>query len=228
MLKVNLFSAKGTKLEAFTLPKEFEEKGNLNTVAQAIRYFEALIHPGLQKTKTRSEVNRTKKKVYKQKGTGGARHGARSAPIYVGGGVAGGPRPLERKLVLSKKMADKALKIVLSLKAKKGSLVLVKGIDSLVKTKESQNLVNKIKEALEIKKKEPMLTFVLKGNEIKTSRVLRNLENVTIEPFANMNAYKAYRGGLLIFDQSIFEAEKEVKEKKEVKKVAKKTKKETK
>lgn len=222
MLKVNLFSAKGTKLEAFALPKDFEEKGSLKTVAQAIRYFETLIHPGLQKTKTRGEVNRTTKKIYKQKGTGGARHGSRSAPIYVGGGVAGGPRPLERKLVLSKKMADKALKIVLSLKAKKGSLVLVKGIDSLFKTKEAQNLINKIKEALEIKKKEPMLTFVLKGNEIKTSRVLRNIENVIVEPFANLNVYKAYRGGLMIFDQSIFEAEKEVK------KTVKKTKKETK
>jgi large subunit ribosomal protein L4 len=228
MLKVNLFSAKGTKLETFALPKDFEEKGSLKTVAQAIRYFEALIHPGLQKTKTRGEVNRTTKKIYKQKGTGGARHGSRSAPIYVGGGVAGGPRPIERKLVLSKKMADKALKIVLSLKAKKGSLVLVKGIDSLLKTKEAQSLINKMKETLEIKKKEPMLTFVLKTSEVKTVRVLRNIENVSVEPFANMNAYKAYRGGLLIFDQSIFEVEKEVKEKKEVKKVAKKVKKETK
>lgn len=228
MLKVNLFSAKGIKLEAFALPKDFEEKGSLKTLAQAVRYFEVLIHPGLQKTKTRAEVNRTKKKVYKQKGTGGARHGSRSAPIYVGGGVAHGPRPIEKKITLSKKMADKALKIALSLKAKKGSLVLVKDITSLLKTKEAQNLINKIKDSLEIKNKEPMLTFVLKDSEIKTIRVLRNIENVNVESFRNLNAYKIYLGGLLIFDQAIFEAKKEKKEGKEVKKIVKKTKKQTK
>ena len=93
MLKTKTYSLKGTKLKETSLPKEFGQKENLPLLAQAVRVYEERSHIGFAKTKTRAEVNRTTKKVYKQKGTGGARHGARSAPIYVGGGTAHGPNP---------------------------------------------------------------------------------------------------------------------------------------
>ena len=66
------------------LPKEFDQKLNMPLLAQAVHVYEERSHVGLRNTKTRSEVNRTTKKIYKQKGTGGARHGSRRANLYVG------------------------------------------------------------------------------------------------------------------------------------------------
>jgi len=94
---------KGAKAGGVILPKEFGIKVNPLLLAQAIYVYEDRAHVGLRKTKTRSEVERTTKKVYRQKGTGGARHGSRRAPIFVGGGVALGPRPLKREVLLNQK-----------------------------------------------------------------------------------------------------------------------------
>ena len=97
-MKAQIFSVKGVKTGEESLPKEFSQKVNLALLAQAVHVFEERGHVGLRKTKTRSEINRTTKKIYKQKGTGGARHGSRRANLYVGGGVALGPRPIRRIL----------------------------------------------------------------------------------------------------------------------------------
>ena len=64
MLKAKTYSLKGTKLEDFSLPKEFGEKENLPLLAQAVRVYEERSHIGFAKTKTRTEVNRTTKKIY--------------------------------------------------------------------------------------------------------------------------------------------------------------------
>jgi large subunit ribosomal protein L4 len=80
---------------------------------------------GTHKTKERGEINRTKKKAYRQKGTGGARHGARSAPIFVGGGVAHGPRVRSHATDLPKKVRALALKHALSSKAGSKQLIVL-------------------------------------------------------------------------------------------------------
>ena len=108
MAKIDLYTIKGVKSGDLTLPKSFDEEINMNTLAQALRIYEERAHPGLRNTKTRSEVNRTTKKVYKQKGTGGARHGSRRANLFVGGGVVFGPRPDRRMLNISDKLKIKA------------------------------------------------------------------------------------------------------------------------
>src|SRR5690554_4960009 len=69
----------------------FGQKANPTLLAQAVRVYLSNLRQGTSKVKTRSEVSRTRAKWYRQKGTGNARHGARSAPIFVGGGVAHGP-----------------------------------------------------------------------------------------------------------------------------------------
>jgi large subunit ribosomal protein L4 len=101
MLKVDLYSFEGKKKENATLPKEYDVKPNLILLSQAIHVFESREHLGLARTKTRSEVAISTKKIYRQKGTGGARHGAKSAPIFVGGGTAHGPKGVKRILRLS-------------------------------------------------------------------------------------------------------------------------------
>jgi large subunit ribosomal protein L4 len=92
---------------------------------------------GTHKVLTRGEINRTKRKVYKQKGTGQARHGARSAPLFVGGAKAMGPVQHSHAFDLPKKVRALGLKHVLSAKAKGGSIVVLDSAKSAsVKTKE--------------------------------------------------------------------------------------------
>src|SRR6201985_1573474 len=80
---------------------------------------------GQHKVLTRAEINRTKKKMYKQKGTGQARHGARSAPLFVGGAKAMGPVNHSHEFDLPKKVKELGLRHALSSKAKAGSLVVL-------------------------------------------------------------------------------------------------------
>lgn len=80
---------------------------------------------GTASTKTRSEVNRTKKKWYRQKGTGRARHGSRNAPIFVGGGVAHGPKPRDWSIDLPKKVRRLGLRCALSDRMREGRLVVL-------------------------------------------------------------------------------------------------------
>ncbi|MDE1938524.1 MAG: 50S ribosomal protein L4 [Alphaproteobacteria bacterium] len=80
---------------------------------------------GTHKVLTRGEINRTKKKMYKQKGTGQARHGARSAPLFVGGAKAMGPVQHSHEFDLPKKVRALGLKHALSSKAKAGAIVVL-------------------------------------------------------------------------------------------------------
>lgn len=220
MLKVNTYSAKGTKLETFNLPKNFDEKVNLSLLAQAARVYESNAHFGMAKTQTRAEVNRTTKKIYKQKGTGGARHGSRRAPIYVGGGVAHGPQPLKRILELPQKMANKALKMAWTFKVDKKEVVVVDKMSSLTKTKDAESLFGKIKEADYKDQKSSRFTIILAKENLGIKRTLDNLSNVKILNFDAINAYDVTFGGILIVDKDVFgKAEKAVKEVKTEKKV---------
>src|SRR4249920_3468535 len=80
---------------------------------------------GTHQVLTRGEINRTKKKMYKQKGTGQARHGARSAPLFVGGAKAMGPVSHSHEFDLPKKVRALGLKHALSSKAKDGAIVVL-------------------------------------------------------------------------------------------------------
>ncbi|OGM57969.1 50S ribosomal protein L4 [Candidatus Woesebacteria bacterium RIFCSPHIGHO2_12_FULL_46_16] len=208
MLKVNSYSARGTKLSSVTLPKTFEEKENLALLAQAIRVYEDRQHPGLAKAKTRAEVLRTKKKLYKQKGTGGARHGSRSAPIFVGGGVAHGPRGVKRVLELPLALKRKALAVAVSLKVKEGQVVSADGLGSLKKTKEANKLIEKVLAETKTKK----VTLVLSEGNLGAKKIFRNFKEVRILPYKDINAYDIFFGGAIVFDKEIFVAKKAKKE----------------
>jgi large subunit ribosomal protein L4 len=209
MLKVNLYSLGKAKAESFNLPI-VAPKENLNLLAQAIRVYENRIHPGLAKTKTRAEINKTKKKWYKQKGTGGARHGAKSAPIFVGGGVTHGPDGIKKMLSLPKNLRRKALLIALSLKSKEDSLVAAGGFSKIEKTKEARNLIKKILSDLKKKEEQKVTIFLAQENE-KVKRVLKNLDKTTSALFSRANAYDVFTGGIIILDKEIWKEEKKVK-----------------
>ncbi len=105
-------------------------------LAQAVRVYLANRRQGTSQVQTRSEVSRTKAKVYKQKGTGNARHGSRNAPIFVGGGVAHGPSGEQNwSLKLPKALKKQALSIALSLQAPETKIVTaLETLDGKTKT----------------------------------------------------------------------------------------------
>jgi len=209
MTKLNVYSSGGRKISTMNYPKSMEESVNMELLAQAIRVYEAGRHQGLSKTKTRGEISASKRKIYRQKGTGRARHGALSAPIFVGGGVAHGPKGIKRILVMPKKMRKKALKVALSLKAKEGEMFVVDRIHTLKKTKEAATLINKIAKSEKNAKEHGRYTFILSDGNSDTRLVLRNLANIEVSGFKDLNAYKVYFGGVLLVDKDALKTKKE-------------------
>jgi len=203
MSKVNLYSAKTKTVGSFPLPKEFAGEINMPLLNQAIHVYRDRVHPGNSKVLTRAEVDLTKAKWFKQKGTGRARHGAQSAPIFVGGGVAHGPKGIKRVLALPKKMKQKALLSALSLKLKENKIVAVKDLQSVTKTKGVQELVGSIaKGEMDGKSK---VTFVISAKNRGLNTFVKNIERATVEQYSDLNAYKVYFGGRLVLDADIFD-----------------------
>jgi len=202
-MKINTYTSKGTKATVHDLPKDWEEKANDVLLAQAIRVYESAIHPGLSKVKTRGEVSYSTRKIYRQKGTGYARHGDRGAPIFVKGGVAHGPTGVKRKLTLPKKMREKALKITLTLKAKQNELFFVDKLDTIKKTKDAAELVSKIIEKENSINKNSKFTFILAKENKATAQAIRNLDHVEVALFRNLNAHIVFFGGVLLVDKTV-------------------------
>lgn len=170
----------------------FDTVGHAKTVAQAVRVFLSNQRQGTAKVKTRGEVERTKKKWYRQKGTGGARHGARSANIFVGGGVSHGPTGLtDWTLKMSKPMKIAALRMALSMQAKDGNIMVIEGVEKLeAKTREVAKMLEKV--GLTDAK-----TLIVTGSTHENLvRASRNIEAVLctradrLNTFEVMNAHK--------------------------------------
>ncbi len=147
-MKIPVYDLTGTKIKDITLDKEvFEAPINADLMAQAVRIYTANQRVAAAKALTRAEVDRTRMKIYRQKGTGGARHGDRRSPIMVGGGKAHGPTGIQNfELRLPEKMKAAALKSALSVKAKEGGIIAVDGLTGveIPKTKTMAELFAKI------------------------------------------------------------------------------------
>lgn len=117
-MQLQTITSTGKKSTLTVSDSIFAAPRNEALISQAVRVYLANERQGTAKVKSRGEVNRTKKKVYKQKGTGGARHGAKSAPIFVGGGVTHGPRGNQNwSLTMSQTQKKRALVAALSWQA---------------------------------------------------------------------------------------------------------------
>jgi large subunit ribosomal protein L4 len=120
----------------------FEEEVNTGLMHQAYVRQMANARQGTAKAKTRAEVNGTTAKIYRQKGTGRARHGAKTAPIFVGGGRAHPPRPRKYTKKMPKKMRRKAIRCALSALIRDEQLVFVEKLDfAQPKTKEMKQVL---------------------------------------------------------------------------------------
>lgn len=217
-LKLSVYDTKGKVSESISLPKEiFGSKVNENLIAQAVRVHLANQRRGTVKTKSRGEVNISTRKIYRQKGTGRARHGAASAPIFVGGGIAFGPKPRDFSLKLSKKQRKTALFSALSAKLKNGEIKVVTGLEKLEpKTKKFAQVLNNL--LLNEKKKQILLITppFVKATEGKPNadiknvqRGVRNLEGVKITSSNLLNTYDVLANKYILFMKNAIEGVKE-------------------
>jgi large subunit ribosomal protein L4 len=147
-MNVTVFNMAGEEVGNVDLPESiFEAKVNRDLMHQALVRQLANARQGTHKAKGRSEVNRTTAKVYRQKGTGNARHGSRRAPIFVGGGVAHGPRPRSYVKDMPRKMRRAALRSALTVKAGNGDIVILDELSmERPKTKEMAAVLERVAE----------------------------------------------------------------------------------
>lgn len=147
-MKAPVYDLTGTKIKDLILNKDiFEAKINDDLMTQSVKVYLANQRKANPKTLTRSQVDRTTKKVYRQKGTGGARHGSRKAPIYVGGGIAHGPDGTQNySLKLNQKMKNAALKSALSQLASDKKIIILDGLKNFKKpsTQKIDKLLTKL------------------------------------------------------------------------------------
>ncbi len=155
---------------------------------------------GTHKIQVRNEVSRTSKKMYKQKGTGGARHGSRRAAQFVGGAKAHGPVVRSHAFDLNKKVRALALRHALSSKAKDGSLVI---LDNVTLTEAKTAALRSSLGSLGLTN-----ALVIAGPEVDANFKLaaRNIPNIDVLPNAGLNVYDVLRRQKLVLTKAAIEA----------------------
>src|SRR3989338_3339312 len=196
-LTVDVYDTRGKVVEKMHLPKDiFGVDVNQQLIAQAVRVYLANKRQGTVSTKTRGEVAGSTRKIYRQKGTGRARHGSIRAPIFVHGGVAFGPKPRDFSLSLTKPMKRNALFCVLSSKYKDEKTRFVAGLEKIApKTKEMVTVLHNLK----LDKKEKNLLIVTSEYLQNVYKAARNIKGVKLEEAYKLNAYAVLNSDTVLF-----------------------------
>ncbi len=203
-----LFDISGKKSGSFSLPSElFSGKINDKLVAQAIRVYLANQRQGNAHTKTRSEVKGSRRKVWRQKGTGRARHGSITGPIFVGGGIVHGPRAHSFDLKMPKKMKLQALVSALSEKNSENMVFVFDGKLS-GKSKEFATMLKTI--VMSDKKKSPSVLFVRSKNDDGGYKASRNIANVQTATGSDINTYSVVKNKAIVLSKDAVEEMKQV------------------
>ncbi|MBP7774413.1 50S ribosomal protein L4 [Candidatus Woesebacteria bacterium] len=193
-------SSTGSESKMTASPLLFDEHVNERSLAQVLRVYLANERQATSKTKSRGEVSRTKKKLYKQKGTGGARHGARSAPIFVGGGVAHGPKGLENwSLKLSKKQRKQALSAALSLQ-----IEIIRVAEGFEKTPTSTKAAAELLKSLRAEKGTTLI--ITSDHDHLFIRVVNNIQGVSCQTANAVTAREILLANRIIVTQASLEA----------------------
>lgn len=189
-----IYNQQGKEVSSIKLPESiFGLPWNETLVHQVVVAMMGNKRTPIAHAKMRGEVSGTGKKPWRQKGTGRARHGSRRSPIWVGGGVAHGPRndrDYSRKI--NKKMRAKALFTVLSRKFKDKEIIFLDSLSlKAPKTKEAKNIINslsKIKEMNSIRKKKNAAFIALQQKDENTLKSFNNFNNLELGQVKDLNA----------------------------------------
>jgi large subunit ribosomal protein L4 len=199
-MKHDVIKLDGGKAGSVELGDEiFGVEPRVDILHRVVRWQRNNAQAGTHKVKTRSEVSYSTKKIYRQKGTGGARHGARSAPIFRGGGVYKGPTPRNHGHELPKKVRKMGLKMAISAKVKAGSLVIIDDIKSDGKTSSL---------AKQIKSLGWRRVLIIDGQKVNAefAQAARNIEGLDILPSTGANVFDILKRDTLVITKSGVEA----------------------
>jgi large subunit ribosomal protein L4 len=201
-LEIPVFGLNGKEEKKIKLEKEFfGQEINKDLLAQYLRVFFTNQRQGNAATKTRSDVSGTTKKVYKQKGTGNARHGSKKAPIFVGGGISGGPHTREYSLKMSKKQKRLALLMSLSMRASEGAIIGMS--NSILEMKPKTKDFVAFLKMIEFSGKKALLVLPeIKQNDFMLA--IRNLKNITFTKAVDLNPHAALSHEKLLFVEESF------------------------
>ncbi len=177
----------------------FDLEPRADILHRVVRWQRARAQQGTHKVKTRSEVSYSTKKIYRQKGTGGARHGSRKAPIFRKGGIYKGPTPRSHEHDLPKKFRALGLKHALSAKAKAGALVIIDAAESEGKTAALAKQVRDLgwKRAL-----------IIDGAAVNEgfARAAANIDGLDVLPSMGANVYDILKRDTLVITKAGVEA----------------------
>ncbi len=187
-----LGKSKGTVAVAAVLSEEVAP----TLITQAVRVYRTNERQGNSATKTRGEVSYSTRKIYKQKGTGRARHGSRKAPIFVGGGITFGPQPRDFNQKMPAKMRTKALHGTLHAKIAQSHITVIDDISGMKpKTKEAAELLNVLQLSTI-----PVLMVINESYE-PVVRAFANIQSVTLMRVQDITAYDVMQHRHIVIEQ---------------------------
>ena len=199
-MKLDVIKLDGSSAGSVDLGDEiFGLEPRADILHRVVRWQRARQQQGTHSTLGRSEVSYSTKKIYRQKGTGGARHGSRKAPIFRKGGIYKGPTPRSHGHDLTKKFRKLGLRHALSSKAKTGNLVIIDDATSDGKTAALAKQVKNLgwKRAL-----------IIDGASVNENflQAARNIEGLDILPTMGANVYDILKRDTLVITKAGIEA----------------------
>jgi len=199
-MKLDVIKLDGGKAGSVDLGDEiFGLEPRADILHRVVRWQRAKAQQGTHSVKGRSEVSYSTKKIYRQKGTGGARHGSRKAPIFRKGGVYKGPTPRSHAHELTKKFRVLGLKHALSSKAATGNLVI---LDAATAEGKTGALAKQVRD-LGWKR-----TLIIDGSAVDEgfARAAANLNGIDVLPIMGANVYDILRSDTLVITKAGVEA----------------------
>lgn len=202
-MEVNVYNIKGEDTgRKITLNESiFGIEPNDHAIYLDVKQFMASQRQGTHKSKERSELSGSTRKLKKQKGTGGARSGDINSPVFVGGARVFGPKPRDYFFKLNKKVKSLARKSALSYKAQGNAIVVVEDFSfEAPKTKDFVALINNLKVS------DKKLLFVLSEPNKNVYLSARNIERANVLTVAGLNTYNVLNAGALVLTESSLSA----------------------
>ena len=204
-MKLDKLNLNGTKSSIEVLDKIFSAKINNKLVSSVLYKTNANYKGRHAKTKQQNEVKGPTSKIYAQKGTGNARHASRKAPIFVGGGIAHGPKgQLSYKIrKLNKTEKKKSIASLISEKTQNKDLIILSDFKSEIKKTKEMNSILKKFEILN------SLLILDKSSKDKVERSIRNIPNTKVTDINHFSAFDIIKFKKVVFtESSIKELEK--------------------
>lgn len=198
-MQIEVLNNKGEKTgRTVVLPEDvFSIEPNDHCVYLAVKQYLAAQRLGTHKSKTRSEVRGSTRKLHKQKGTGGSRKGSLRNPLYKGGGMVNGPSPRSYDFKLNRKVKDLAKMSALTYKANDNNIIVLEDQDwTEPKTKEANQLLTSL--ALQGKK----VLFVSADYNKNFYLSTRNIPKVKTTILADINVYDVLDAATLVMSES--------------------------